>query len=318
VSVPPECLPPISEWTKVVGDVQAGVGNATFVDGTLVYGLDPSGGAFMPIDERHPELAGLPVALPELKGVAAAARAGQHFYVVGSATPDALFSISQDGTLMSTPTTFQATSLRHGNVAALADRVVVAGGEGNGTFRIDSFDGSLAPLSSLEMPKHSAGTLTSQGGVLKLAVINAPAKMLEIYQLSDDAPALLRMHALTTLTLLLTWAGDSVLLQSGPQLLLIAPDDSRTDIELPPAVAGSTNLASLTAATSPLGTAFSLAIDNKAYLGLLRNGAVEWDGPTEQIVFADVRADAGSLGAYSVSTLRERTIIYSGRRCAPQ
>ena len=317
--VPVACARPVSEWTSVSGNIYMGVANAAFVGAAvLVNGPSGSTGAIIPIDEQHPELAADPIAFgAPVPLTAAAVRLGPQFFSVGGSMGLAqLSSIGATGAVRSTPTTLPALSMGRGSLAAAGDRVVFAAGDGTGTFLVNAFDTSLRTVGSQQFPHHGLGAVRSAGQTVQLAVIDNPSRNLEIYTLKDSASSLERTHLLNELTTLLAWAGDSIVFQNGAKLTLIAPDDSRMDLAPPLEAGGSTVMGWLNATVSPLGLVIGVAINNKVYAGLVRNNGVEWVGPSEQAVFADVRADDSSLGAYFVTTLtKDRTVTYMGRRC---
>jgi len=270
----------------------------------------------MPIDGQHPATPGTPIAFSAPAPLnAATGNAGRFFTVGADGTGKTQLSlIGPDGAVQSAPSAVSSLALPRGAVAASADRVVVASGDGSGTFVVDTFDASLTPVGSQQLPHYSFGAVKSTPQGFQVAVINVVAKSLEVYSLADTGKTLLRAHSLPVSTIAVAWAGDSLIVNANG-LVLISPDDSRMNLDLPASVATSTNLAWLNAASSSLGLVIGLAIDNRAYVGLIRSGAIEWDGPAEAGVFADVRADTNSLGAYYVATGRARTLAYFGRQC---
>jgi len=315
------CSGPLAEWTPIAGDLQTGVGSAAFASEAVLFSsvntMPP--GAIIPIDAQHPATPGtaIPFSAPAPVNVATS-NAGRFFTVGEDGTGKAQLSlIGSDGAVHSAPSAVSALALPRSAVAASTDRVVVASGDGSGTFVVDTFDASLKPVGSQQLPHYSFGSVKSTPQGFQLAVVNVVGKSLEVYSLTDTGKSLLRAHPVPVSTVAVAWAGDSLIVNASG-LVLISPDDSRVNLDLPAAVATSMNLAWLNATSSPLGLVVGLAIDNHAYVGLIRSGAIEWDGPAETGVFADVRADANSLGAYYVATGRTRTLAYLGRQCPPQ
>jgi hypothetical protein len=323
---PASCQRPLSEWTQVAGTlVPAEAGTAAYVKGGLVVSVGDDGATeLMHLGEQNPEQPGTSTPLPGVRGFMTAGAGEGRSYVLtqlfvgpqATPTPATLFSFADDGSSKSVTTGF--TTVQHdGGFAALGDRVVVLARQAPGaTVHIETFDMALQPRAPVDMPLHAAGALAVAADGIRLATIDNASKTLQIYALSDQAPKLLRSHALPALTIMIAWAGDSVVLWLSDKLLVIGPDDSRLELALPPfkSVSG---IAYLHAAATPFGTALSIDLDNVIYIGLLRDGAVEWDGPygAPQSVYADLRADEHSFGAYSITTAGGRSVVYSGRRC---
>lgn len=320
-TVDPGCLKPLNEWMALSGTLVDGVGNMSYVSGGLLYDLEGGGGVeLMTLDEQHPEQPGAKAPIANLTGVTAAAQGLDAIYAVApTGGTTALHRISGGAITSSVTTSFDG--IPHDGVLAFRQgRVVLTGRRPNATVRIEAYDPSLAPLpgfTAIELPMHAASSVATFPSGIRVATLDNTSKTLQILELTDSGSKLVRSHSVAELTIMIAWAGDSVVLRFVDKLVLIASDDSRTDLAFPVQGGDPTSVANLHAAETPFGIAVSLSIGNLAYIGLVRDGAIEWGGPygMPQAVFADLRWDERSIGVYAITTTGGRQIVYAGLRC---
>jgi hypothetical protein len=312
----PSCPHPLAEWTEVRGTlVDEGVRTPSYIGGAVVVDFtdEKARAAIITVDEQSPEQPGqLTELTPAPPGIATASRDAERVYLMSAATPQQLISVERDGTQRSVESGIRS-NFYEGGLVSTGERVVVAARQPDTTLRIETYDTSLTLLSAHEMPRHSASTLKVTAAGVQLATVDTAAKKLQIFALSDGEPELLRSHDIPSSTILIAWAGEGVVLRFD-ELLYIAADDSRIHVPIPEG--DSTSVANLHAAETPFGIAMSLMVDNKTRLALLRDGATEWVDGTPLGVFAELRFDAQSFGAYTVSTRTGlRPVVYFGVRC---
>lgn len=319
-TVDPACLQPLTEWAALSGTLVAGVGNLSYVSGGLLYNLEGGGVELMTLDEQHPEQPGVKTPIANLTGVTAAAQGLDATYAVApTGGTMSLHRISGGAITSSVTTGFDG--IPHDGVFAFGQgKVVVAGRRPNATVRIEAYDQSLAPdpaFMAIELPMHAASSVAAFPSGIRVATLDNASKTLQILELTDSGSKLVRSHSVSELTIMIAWAGDSVVLRFADKLVLIASDDSRTDLAFPVQGGDPTSVANLHAAETPFGIALSLSIGNLAYIGLVRDGAIEWGGPygMPQAVFADLRWDERSIGVYAITTSGGRQLVYAGLRC---
>jgi hypothetical protein len=193
------------------------------------------------------------------------------------------------------------------------------GGDALGTFVVHLFDDALELIKSFSLPKHSFGSVTVDAQGLRLAVIDYPAQALEFYRITDTELTLQHTEPLpgSPQPFTVSWVGDRVAVAIDGKLVLVDPSGKQASLATP-TKDGTSVITSLSVASSGLGEALGVDVSNAAFVGRLHDGVLEWAGPGEQCVFAEVRADEQSLGVYYVRTLGERTLAYFGLKCPAQ
>ncbi|HEX2873685.1 MAG TPA: hypothetical protein VHP33_20650 [Polyangiaceae bacterium] len=311
------CPVPLSDWEPVQGDVFEGLGN-TVATHDYVLASSDAGSLLFPISAEAPEAMTAPITIDANIGSPQAAWQGDGaLFVLGTLATGALLArveSSGHATTVDIPGALQAAG--RSAVAQAGERVAVAGGDGAGTFLVHLFDDELGPIKSFTLPKHSFGSLTADAQGLRLAVIDSTTKALELYRFTDAELTLERSEPLPGLPLPFTvaWVGDSVVVEINGKLVLVDSTGSQTSLE-PPSKDGTNYVYSLSTSSGVLGNVLGATVSNAPFVGRLQGGTLEWAGPGEQCVFADVRADTQSLGVYYLATLRNRTLAYFGFKC---